>query len=134
MNLNAPRLLRAMADRRVTRTPMRVLRGLSRQGKRRLPGGTRREIGGRGRPGLATLRFAMKWLGAERLTRHDDQWVINSFLPPFPSAAFDRMFENMLSGRRLSPTPRESGRWPRTTTRHKKRTEKSSDNRWPVGR
>jgi MoaA/NifB/PqqE/SkfB family radical SAM enzyme len=39
----------------------------------------------------------------ERITRHGRQWVINSFLPPFPGPAFNRLFENLLSGRRLSP-------------------------------
>ncbi|MBM3497005.1 MAG: radical SAM protein, partial [Armatimonadetes bacterium] len=39
----------------------------------------------------------------ERLTRHRGRWVLNSFLPPFPSPAYARMFDNAFSGRSLSP-------------------------------
>ncbi|MBU1168764.1 MAG: radical SAM protein [Proteobacteria bacterium] len=55
------------------------------------------------RGGLETLRFALGWLDGEQITRHEKKWVINSFLPPFPGKAFDRMFENLLSPRHLSP-------------------------------
>jgi hypothetical protein len=48
------------------------------------------------------LAFVRRWLDGDQITRHS-QWVLNSFLPPFPDPAFDRMFENLLSGRRLSP-------------------------------
>jgi MoaA/NifB/PqqE/SkfB family radical SAM enzyme len=92
-----------LADRRVTATPARVLAELARRGKGRLPDDAGRELARRGRPGWAALRLAMRWLVAERLTRHDGQWVVNSFLPPLPGAAYDRLFENMLGGRRLSP-------------------------------
>jgi len=48
-------------------------------------------------------RMLREWLDGERLTRHSGRWVLNSFLPPFPSQAYQRMFENSRSGRRLSP-------------------------------
>ncbi len=95
-------LLRILLDRRVTTVPRQVLAQLSRQGRQRLP----KEIGkslDRRLPGSKGLVFMHRLLEGEQLTRHDGQWVINSFLPPFPGPAFDRMFENLLSGRRLSP-------------------------------
>jgi MoaA/NifB/PqqE/SkfB family radical SAM enzyme len=95
-------LLRILLDRRVTAVPRRVLAQLSRQGKRRLPDEVGKSLGRR-LPGLKGLAFMRQWLEGEQLTFHNGQWVINSFLPPFPGPAFDRMFENLLSGRRLSP-------------------------------
>mgnify|MGYP001478948386 CR=1 FL=1 len=95
-------LLRILLDRRVTATPRRVLAQLSRQGKPRLPKGVEKSLLG-GLPGLQGLAFMHRWLKGEQLTIHQGQWVVNSFLPPFPGRAFDRMFENLLSGRRLSP-------------------------------
>jgi MoaA/NifB/PqqE/SkfB family radical SAM enzyme len=95
-------LLRILLDRRVTTVPRRVLAELRRQGKRRLPEEISKSLGG-SLPGLKGLAFMQRWLEGEQLTRHNGQWVINSFLPPFPGPAFDRMFENLLSGRRLSP-------------------------------
>jgi len=95
-------LLRLLLDPRVTRVPARVLRELGARGKRRLPAGVSRDLSGAlGR--LKRLSFLRRWLDGERLTRHDGRWVLNSFLPPFPGRAYDRMFENLLSGRRLSP-------------------------------
>lgn len=95
-------LLRLAADPKVTRVPVRVLAALRRAGKRRLPEKVDREVAA-GIPGLRTLRYAAHWLDGENLTRHNRRWVLNSFLPPFPSRAYERMFEAMLSGRRLSP-------------------------------
>jgi MoaA/NifB/PqqE/SkfB family radical SAM enzyme len=86
----------------VTRVPLRVLRELRRRGVRRLPAAVERELA----PSAArprTLAFARRWLAGERLTRHRGQWVVNSFMPPFPGRAYERMFENLLSGRHLSP-------------------------------
>ena len=95
-------LLRILLDRRVTTVPRRVLAQLSQQGKRRLPEEIGKSLDSR-LPGFKGLAFMHRWLKGEQLTIHNGQWVINSFLPPFPGAAFDRMFENLLSGRRLSP-------------------------------
>jgi MoaA/NifB/PqqE/SkfB family radical SAM enzyme len=95
-------LLRILLDRRVTAVPRRALAQLSRQGKQRLPGEIGKSLGSRF-PGFKGLAFLSRWLDGEQLTVHNGQWVINSFLPPFPGPAFDRMFENLLSGRRLSP-------------------------------
>ncbi len=102
MMLGHLNLVRILLDRRVTRVPLRVLRQLSDQGKPRLPGGVQKSLS-RLVPGFRGLAFVRSWLDGEQITRHSGQWVINSFLPPFPGPAFDRMFENLLSGRRLSP-------------------------------
>jgi len=95
-------LVRILVAPRVTRVPRRVLRQLGEQGRPRLPAGIQKSLG-RALPGLKGLAFVRNWLDGEQITRHNGQWVINSFLPPFPGPAFDRMFENLLSGRRLSP-------------------------------
>jgi MoaA/NifB/PqqE/SkfB family radical SAM enzyme len=87
---------------RVTRVPRQVLGELSRQGKRKLTGDVQQLVRGSA-SGLKGIRFVQHWLSGERITRHAGQWVINSFLPPFPGPAYDRMFTNLLSGRRLSP-------------------------------
>jgi MoaA/NifB/PqqE/SkfB family radical SAM enzyme len=95
-------LVRILLDRRVTTVPRRVLRQLREQGRPRLPAGIQKSLG-RVVPGLKGLAYVRSWLDGEHITCHNGQWVINSFLPPFPGPAFDRMFENLLSGRRLSP-------------------------------
>ena len=93
---------RMLLDRRVTAVPRRVLGELGRQGRRQIPKDVQRSLD-RWLPGWKGIRFVQHWLSGERITRHGGQWVINSFLPPFPGPAYDRMFENLLSGRRLSP-------------------------------
>lgn len=95
-------IARMLMDSRITRTPRRVLKELGQRGKRRLPSDVEKSLSG-ALPGLKGLAFVRRWLDGEQITRHNGQWVLNSFLPPMPSAAFDRMFENLLSGRRLSP-------------------------------
>lgn len=102
MNGNTLKLIRILLNRRITATPLRVLRELRARGKPRLPVAVERELGG-GWSKPSALAFLRDWLSGEMLTRHNGQWVLNSFLPPFPGRAFDRMFENLLSGRRLSP-------------------------------
>ncbi|HBC88295.1 MAG TPA: hypothetical protein DCZ94_15190 [Lentisphaeria bacterium] len=102
MNFQTLKILRLMFDPGVTRTPIRVVGELRKKGKRRLPGDVEKELTG-GLPGFKTISFVKKWLDGEMLTRHGGQWVLNSFLPPFPGRAYDRMFENLLSGRSLSP-------------------------------
>ena len=110
-------LLRLLFDRRMTRTPRRVFRELERRGQ--LKGDSTRSRMARGIRGrLAALRYVLRWLDGEHITRHDrivgrpgtpanktssTQWVINSFLPPFPGPAYDRLFENLLKERRWSP-------------------------------
>ncbi len=92
MNFQTLKLMRMLCDPRITRVPLRVMRQLAAQGHRRAPGKR-----------VNSLKFIREWLAGEKLTRHNGQWVLNSFLPPFPGRAYERMFENMLSGRRLSP-------------------------------
>ena len=110
-------LLRLLFDRRMTRAPRRVFRELERRGKSR-GDSTRsqlaRSLWGR----LKALRYVLRWLDGEHITRFESiadqtgtptgnttgtQWVINSFLPPFPGPAYDRLFENLLTERRWSP-------------------------------
>ena len=96
-------IIRMLLNPKVTATPRRVLRQMGQQGKQRLPSDVQKSLTGGIVPGLKGLKFIHQWLAGERITRHNGQWVINSFLPPFPGPAYDRMFENLLSGRRLSP-------------------------------
>jgi MoaA/NifB/PqqE/SkfB family radical SAM enzyme len=102
MNLQLLNTLRILFNPKVTTTPIRVLRELRSRGIQRLPDRVQDEL----ESGLAKknlLSFLRQWLDGELLSRHQGKWVVNSFLPPFPSTAFNRMFENLLSGRRLSP-------------------------------
>lgn len=103
MNGQTTALLRILLDPRITATPLRVLYELRRRGVRRLPATVDDELGGGLASAANTLTFLRQWLDGEMLTRHRGQWVLNSFLPPFPGPAFDRLFTNLLSGRRLSP-------------------------------
>jgi MoaA/NifB/PqqE/SkfB family radical SAM enzyme len=103
MNANTFHILRILMDSRVTGAPRRVLKKLRQKGNLRVPEPVQTEIEGRIGTGLRSFNLVRKWLSGEMLTRHNGRWVLNSFLPPFPSPAFDRMFENLLSGRHLSP-------------------------------
>lgn len=96
------KLIRILANGDVRRAPLRMMRELRRRGIRRLPGKIGSELETRG-AGINTFRFAARYLRSENPTRHRGRWVLNSFLPPFPSPAYDRMFDAMLSGRCLSP-------------------------------
>ncbi len=49
------------------------------------------------------LIFVYRWLRRERLIRHRGQWVVNSFLPPFPGRAYERTFQNFVPDRRMTP-------------------------------
>lgn len=102
MNFQLPNLIRILLNPKITSTPVRVLKELRARGKQRVPGTVQAELES-GIRGRHTLRFVREWLDGEVLSRHDGKWVLNSFLPPFPGKSFDRMFENLLSGRRLSP-------------------------------
>ena len=99
----ALQLLLIMVDPRITATPLRVLRELRRRGIQRLPDELHQRLDGARIRGPGLLRFAQTWLDGERLSRHRGQWVVNSFLPPFPGRSYERLFENLLSGRHLSP-------------------------------
>ncbi len=91
-------ILRMLLDSSIRRTPLKVMRELEARGiKRAHPGVKSVSDAWNG------LRFLHKWLDSEMPSKHNGKWVLNSFFPPFPSDSFDRMFENSLSGRRLSP-------------------------------
>lgn len=102
MRLHSLKLAAIMLDPRITRTPRRVLGELRARGKPRLPAEVEQGLQG-AVPRRTALAFVRRWLDGESITRHRGRWVLNSFLPPFPGRAFDRMFDNLLSGRRLSP-------------------------------
>ena len=95
------KILRMLLDPAIRRAPLHLMRELRKRGVRRLPPELDRELAHGG--GLRTFQLLRRYLRSENPTRHQGRWVLNSFLPPFPSAAYDRMFEAMLSGRRLSP-------------------------------
>lgn len=101
MNNQTLTLLRILSDPRVTTTPLRVMRELRKQGKPRIPTQVQEDLETGSKK--HALGFMRSLLSGERITRHNKRWVVNSFLPPFPSRAYNRMFENLLSGRRLSP-------------------------------
>jgi MoaA/NifB/PqqE/SkfB family radical SAM enzyme len=102
MSLSVGQFAALLLDPRVSGPPLRALRMMRARGIHRLP--ARVYDPARGRLRLAsTRRFLREWLHGERLTRHRGQWVLNSFLPPFPGPAYQRMFDNMFSGRHLSP-------------------------------
>jgi len=94
-------LLRILLDRRVTETPRRVFRQLRQNG--RLQGGVRDKLSRSLWHRLTLLRHLLRWLSGERITRHGDRWVLNTFLPPFPGPAFDRLFTNQISERKYTP-------------------------------
>ncbi|MDD5697246.1 MAG: radical SAM protein [Victivallaceae bacterium] len=98
MNFQLLKLLRIIANRRITGPPSKAVRELRQRGINRLP-----EVFAKGGSRLKRLGFLREWLAGEMPTRHNGKWVLNSFLPPFPGRAYERMFENLLSGRRLSP-------------------------------
>lgn len=102
MNKQGFQLIQMMLDPRITAKPLWALATLHSKGIRRIPDEVYDDLRKRGSKGHA-LRFIRQWLDGEMLTRHNGQWILNSFLPPFPGSAYDRMFENLFSGRHLSP-------------------------------
>ncbi len=127
------KLIWILCDRRITGVPLSVLAELRKRGKRRVPEAVEKEFA-KSKPGMSTFRFARKWLAGENLTRHNGKWVLNSFMPPFPSRAFDRMFEALLSGRRLNPvsaflavTARCTFECPHCSSRKRKSAELDSE-------
>ncbi|MGD9366445.1 MAG: radical SAM protein [Desulfobacteraceae bacterium] len=102
MNNQVIALMRIMLNPKITSTALRVLRELRKKGKPRLPEVVLNDLEHK-TPGKESVSLIRKWLHSELISRHNKQWVLNSFLPPFPGTSFNRMFENLLSGRRLSP-------------------------------
>jgi MoaA/NifB/PqqE/SkfB family radical SAM enzyme len=102
MNLQSLKLAAILLNPGVTRTPLKVMSELRKQGIKRLPDKVYDDLAKKQSP-LKSLSFVREWLRGELISRHNGQWVVNSFLPPFPGTSYDRMFENLLSGRRLSP-------------------------------
>jgi len=102
MSLSLFQYAALLLDPRVSGPPMKALRKMRAKGIQRLP--TRVYDTASGRLQLTQARqFLREWLDGEQLTRHHGQWVMNSFLPPFPGTAYQRLFDNLFSGRHLSP-------------------------------
>ena len=102
MSLSLFQFAALLFDPRVSGPPLAALRKMRARGIRRLPANVYDPV--RGHLYVAQARrFLREWLVGERLTRHRGQWVLNSFLPPFPGPAYQRLFDNMFSGRHLSP-------------------------------
>ena len=102
MSLSLFQFAALLFDPRVSGPPLAALRKMRARGIRRLPSHVYDSV--RCRLHIAqTRQFLREWLAGERLTRHRGQWVLNSFLPPFPGPAYQRLFDNMFSGRHLSP-------------------------------
>lgn len=92
-------IARILMNPRIVQAPVRTLRELRRRGTPRLT-----DVVGERRVAQRRMwRFLRTWLDGEHVTRHRGQWVINSFVPPFPGPAYERLFAHALSGRRLSP-------------------------------
>ncbi len=94
-------LLRLLFDSRLTQTPRQVFRQLKIDG--RLRGGVRAKLSRGPLERIALMRHVLRWLKGEYISRHGEQWVLNTFLPPFPGPAFDRLFTSQLSNRRYTP-------------------------------
>lgn len=77
--------------------------GIAQTGQKRLPSAVWQEIDDNRKLKTSTFAFARELLSSECISRHDGKYVVNSFLPPFPGRAYERMFTNLLSGRKLSP-------------------------------
>jgi radical SAM protein with 4Fe4S-binding SPASM domain len=102
MSVRFHQIMALALDSHVRGPALDALRKMRAKGIRRLP----EDVFSlkRGTLGIApAYRFLRDWLDGERLTRHRGQWVLNSFIPPFPGTAYNRMFDNMFSGRHLSP-------------------------------
>jgi MoaA/NifB/PqqE/SkfB family radical SAM enzyme len=96
-------MVRVLTNPRVMGPPLRVLRQVRRRGAGQIS-----DDDGRGRKStlrqrIAALGHLRRWLVGEKLTRHRGQWVINSFLPPFPGRAYERSWTNLFNDKRLSP-------------------------------
>lgn len=94
-------LLKLLLDSRVTKTPRRVFRQLKTEG--RLRGGVRQKLSRGLLEQFGVLRYVKRWLDGEYISRYENKYVLNTFLPPFPGPAFERLFTAQLSGRRWIP-------------------------------
>lgn len=96
-------LFRILLDRRITGTPVSVFREMKKKAGSFQVSPIRNQMSRSFFSRLSTLGILMKWLDGEIITRHEDQWIINTFIPPFPGPAYDRLFTTLLSNRRWSP-------------------------------
>lgn len=102
--LHAFNMLRVLTDPRIVMPAFREIRrdeDADFENPPESPRAKKKDVGWRQR--LGAIRFLLRWLWRERLTRHCGQWVIGSYMPPFPGPAYDRFFAGARVGRRLSP-------------------------------
>lgn len=101
---HALNIIRLLMDPRVVLPPVRAVEQLetaARSDMRSVHRGSSRwsRCGQR----LRALEFMRRLLRRERLRRHRGQWVINSFFPPFPGPAYERMFAKLLAEPQVRP-------------------------------
>ncbi len=97
-------ICRLLLDPRVVLPPLRTGRTLAaEQSRRDRAASSDCRWWSRLRRQLAGLEFLRRFLRRETLRRHRGKWVINSFFPPFPSPAYDRLFTKFLPAPRWKP-------------------------------
>ncbi|MGD9581008.1 MAG: radical SAM protein, partial [Vampirovibrionia bacterium] len=91
-----------ISNNEITTTPLSVLKSLN---KKRVPDNVMNELSfKKSFLPFKSLFYMYNWLKYETITvMYDGKYVINSFLPPMPGNGYNRMFENLLSGRKISP-------------------------------
>lgn len=96
------RLYQVISTKQILNPPVNILNSLT---KKRLPDDVLLESRNkRFNVPIKTLFYLYDWLKFESITKMPDgRFVINSFLPPMPGKGYERMFNNLVSGRRISP-------------------------------
>jgi sulfatase maturation enzyme AslB (radical SAM superfamily) len=92
-------LIQIVLNGEITSEPIRVIRELKKLGIQRLPNRLDSKIEKR-LPYITLVKFLYEWLRSEQFSRHNGQWILNSFFPPMPSAAFNRLFTNLITHNR----------------------------------
>ncbi|MCG8572821.1 MAG: hypothetical protein MJB14_22030, partial [Spirochaetes bacterium] len=74
-------LLRILLNKKITSVPLQVFRKLKEQGINRLPSHVDKKIKHH-YPVLSFFQLLREWLSGEMFSRHQNQWILNSFFPP----------------------------------------------------
>ena len=95
-------LYKVVSTKGIVEPPVRILKKLP---YKRLPDKIFNEVKGKKKTlPFKTLLYLYDWLKYETITQMPDKrFVINTFLPPMPGKSYEKMFENLTSGRRMSP-------------------------------
>jgi MoaA/NifB/PqqE/SkfB family radical SAM enzyme len=94
-------LLRILTDPRIVLPALREFRQRDDANGGLTPAVAKNGVSWRRR--LVAVKFLVRWLWRERLMRHRGQWVVGSYMPPFPGRAYERFFSRTLPGQRLIP-------------------------------